>query len=128
MCACQANAEAITGEDAQAMRSVVQIQLGAFAADDAALAFSLATAATRDMLQDADVFLEMVRHRYPALLNHRLALFSEPELIDGHALIAVRLTDTDDAVWIAVYELIPENDGSWKIETCNLIEAHSTSI
>jgi hypothetical protein len=38
------------------------------------------------------------------------------------------LTDRENIVWIAIYEMEQEADGSWKIDGCSLFETTSVSI
>jgi hypothetical protein len=118
----------ISGTDAQAIHDVVQSQLDALSEDDAGRAFSLATTHMRSLIGTPDRFLQMVKDQYPAVYRNRLALFSQPERIDGHTMIIVRLTDSENSVWIAIYELMRETDGAWKIEGCNLVETTSVSV
>jgi hypothetical protein len=123
-----AAADPVSGRDAQAIHDVVQSQLNAFSEDDAGRAFSLATEHMRSLIGTPDRFLKMIKDQYPPVYRNRLALFSEPERIDGHTVVIVRLTDKDNLVWLAVYELTREVDGAWKIEGCNLIETATVSI
>jgi hypothetical protein len=119
----------MTGSDAEAVRAVVQAQLDAFAEDDAAKAFELATVSTRTLLGSPESFLQMIKQEYPAIYRHRGALFTPPEMmINGMALQVVRLTDHDDLVWVAIYRMQREQDGNWKIDGCTLLRTASTSI
>jgi hypothetical protein len=118
----------ITGRDAEAIHAVVQSQLDAFAADDAAKAFSLSTASTRRILGDADSFLQMIKSEYPPIYRHRRAIFLPPQLLDGDALQVVRLTDAENYVWVAIYRMKVEQDGKWRIDGCSLLETSSISV
>jgi hypothetical protein len=121
-------ADPVSSSDAQAIHDVVQSQLDAFSEDDASRAFSLATEHMRALIGTPDRFLQMIKDQYPPVYRNRLALFSQPERIDGHTVIIVRLTDSDNLVWLAVYELAREADGAWKIEGCNLVETTTVSV
>jgi hypothetical protein len=121
-------AEEISAADASAILAAVQSQLDAFADDDAAKAFDLATPATRALLGTPDRFLKLIKDQYPPIYRNRSVQFSTPEMIEGHALIMARLTDRENIVWIAIYEMEQEADGSWKIDGCSLFETTSVSI
>lgn len=123
-----ATGKEVTGDDALTIRNVVQSQLEAFAADDATAAFGLATSSTRALLGSPEQFLQLIKEHYPPIYRHRGALFSQPEMIDGHVLLMVRLTAHDNVVWLAVYEMAQEEGGDWKIDGCNLFETTSVSI
>lgn len=123
-----AMAAGMSPADEKAIHTVVQSQLDALAEDDAASAFALATPATRVQFGSPDNFLHIVKQHYNPMYSHRLALFSDPEVIDGTPIQIVRLTDRDSRVWLAVYKMQRDNDGSWKIDGCQLLETTSISI
>ncbi|MDB5824712.1 MAG: hypothetical protein JWR21_3416 [Herminiimonas sp.] len=123
-----AGADPVSNTDARAIQDVVQSQLDALSEDDAGRAFSLATEHMRSLIGTPERFLQMIKDQYPPVYRNRLALFSPPERIDGHTVIIVRLTDKDNLVWLAVYEMTRDADGIWKIEGCNLVETATVSI
>jgi hypothetical protein len=116
------------GKAVQAVTLVVQSQLLAFADDDAETAFSLATKSTQKLAGTPNDFLKVIKQRFTPIYRHRNALFSEPEIIEGHALQVVQLIDHDNLVWIAIYEVEREADGAWKIDGCQLFETNTMSI
>lgn len=124
----RALAEEIDATDAQAIREAVQLQLNAFSQDNAAAAFELATTSVRTLFGDADSLLQVIKRHYPPVYRHRDAVFSMPEIVSGHALQLVRLTDTDNLVWVAIYVMQQETDGSWRIDGCKLVKTNSVSI
>jgi hypothetical protein len=123
-----AMAAALRSDDARAIQIVVQSQLNALAEDDAPRAFALATSAIRSRIGNADDFLQMIKHDYDPVYRHQRAIFSAPEIIDGNIIELVRLTDRDNRVWVAIYKMEQDNDGSWKIDGCQLLETTSISV
>jgi hypothetical protein len=123
-----AMAQTIDTADAQAIQNTVQTQLDALAEDDAVTAFDLSTSNIRVMLGTPDNFLRIIKENYPAVYRHRRALFYEPEIINGLTIQLVRLTDPDNSVWVAVYQMKQEADGSWKIDGCRLLETSTVSV
>jgi hypothetical protein len=121
-------AQQIDKADVQEIHAVVQAQLEAFAEDDAEKAFELATASTKLLLGTPDNLLWLVKTQYPPVYRHRYAIFLAPEMVDGDPHQIVRLTDRDNLVWVAVYKLKREQDGSWKIDGCTLFETNSISV
>ena len=115
-----ASAEPVTRADARAVRSVVEGQLAALAADDAGKAFSFASPNIRAMFGDADLFLAMVRTGYPVVYRHASATFLEPAWVDGTLLQGVHLSDASGSVWLAVYQLERQPDKSWRIAGCTV--------
>lgn len=118
----------IPPEDKAAIREVVQLQMDAVAEDDADTAFSLATAATQSRLGDSNTFLQLIKHKYAVIYRHQRAIFAAPEVVAGQTVQVVNLTDADNSVWVAMYEMKREPDGRWKIASCNLIRTTSISV
>jgi hypothetical protein len=121
-------AASIDDVDAKAIQTVVQSQLNAFAEDDAARAFALATAETRSLIGSADDFLRMIKEEYEPIYRHRRAIYSDPEVIDGNTIQMVRVTDRDNHVWVAIFKMQREADGNWKIDGCQLLQTTSVSV
>jgi hypothetical protein len=82
----------------------------------------------RSLIGTPDRFLQLIKDQYPPVYRNRRALFSPPERIDGHTVVIVRLTDSENMVWLAIYELLREPDGAWKIDGCDLVETAIVSI
>jgi hypothetical protein len=118
----------INAADVEAIHRVVQLQLDAFAEDDAVKAFDLSTSSTQDLLGTPGNFLQLIKEEYPAVYRNRSAFFSATEIFDEQALQVVQLTDPDDYVWVAIYRVQREADGSWKIQGCKLLQTTSILI
>ena len=123
MAALAAGAVDVSERDARSVRMVIQAQLAAFAADDARRAFSYATPKLRDVFGSADKFIEVVREAYPAVYRHETVAFLKPELADGTLLQGVHLTDGQGVLWLALYRMERQRDGSWRISACQLVPA-----
>lgn len=115
-----ARAERVPGDDAQAVRAVVEAQLSAFAADDARRAFSYAAPSIREMFGTPDRFMQMVRAGYPVVYRPASVVFLNPEWVQGQLLQGVHLTDASGALWLAVYRLERQPDKSWRIAGCDV--------
>ena len=118
-----AGAADVPERDARNVRTVIQAQLAAFAADDAKRAFSYATPKVREMFGSADKFIEVVREAYPAVYRHETVAFLKPELADGMLLQGVHLTDGEGVLWLALYRMERQRDRSWRISACQLLPA-----
>lgn len=123
-----AQAAPVDSDDAQAIRETVRSQLDAFAGDDAAAAFELATTSVRTLFGDADRLLQTIKRQFPPVYRHRDVVFSAPEIIGGRALQLVRLTDADCQVWVAVFVMQQETSGTWRIDGCRLVKTNSVSV
>ena len=121
------SASEISADDAIEIHATVQSQLDALANDDAVSAFQLTTAAKRMQIGTPDNFLRMIKEDYGPIYRHLVVIFFEPQVIDGDAVQVVRVTGSDSHVWVAVFWMQQEEDSSWKIDGCQLIETTSVS-
>lgn len=109
--------------DAQAARAVVEAQLQAFAADDAAAAFSHAAPALRERFGSAQAFMAMVRGSYPVVYRPASVAFLVAEALDGEIVQPVHFRDRAGVLWLATYRLQRQPDRSWRISACQLAES-----
>ncbi|MGE5649018.1 DUF4864 domain-containing protein [Noviherbaspirillum sp. UKPF54] len=120
--------DGITTADAIAIHEAVQSQLDALAKDDAASAFEQATPEKRMLIGSPDNFLRLMKEQYNPIYRHQRVIFSHPEVVDGDAIQVVRVTDSESRVWLAIFWMQQEEDSSWKIDGCQLVETTSVSI
>jgi hypothetical protein len=118
-----ASGAGVSEVDAQAVRDVIEAQLEAFAADDAARAFSYASPAIRRQFGGADAFLAMVRQGYPMVIRPAARSYSRPEAeSDPQALQqTVLLRDAQGQTWRALYQLQRQTDRTWRIDGCRIV-------
>jgi len=110
----------VTSTQAVQIQAVVQAQLKAFAADDAARAFSYATPRIRKVFGNAQTFLEMVRASYPVVYRPSSVSFFKPEKIDRAWVQRAQMSDERGALWQVTYALEMQRDGSWRINGCEV--------
>lgn len=111
----------ISEADATAIRTVIEAQLAAFAADDEAKAFSFASSTIREMFQTPQNFIAMVRDSYPVVYRPASVLFLEPEAAgENDVEQQVQMSDSDGQFWMAIYRMQHQPDGSWLINGCML--------
>ena len=111
---------AIPEADARAIRTLIESQLAAFAADDAQTAFSFASENIQKTFGTAEHFLAMVRASYPVVYRPASVNFLEPERVDDLIVQVVEMADEDDRLWLAIYRMQRQPDGSWRIDGCVL--------
>ena len=115
-------AKEVSAEDRRAVRTVIEAQLKAFAANDAAAAYSHASPGIRAQFKDAATFMEMVRRSYPMVINPAATSFSVPEWGAGVILQGVQIRDREGHYWRALYELQRQPDLRWRINGCVIVE------
>ena len=112
--------EAVPAADARRVRAVIEAQLAAFRADDAARAYSFATPALRAQFGSAERFMAMVREAYAVVYRPASVAFLAPERAGEEVLQGVQMTDADGRAWLAVYRLQRQPDRAWRIGGCSL--------
>jgi hypothetical protein len=120
--------DGLTTADAIAIHEAVQSQLDALSNDDAASAFDLATSEKRTLIGSAENFLRLIKEEYNPIYRYQYAIFSRPEVVDGDAIQIVRVTDGYGHVWLAVFWMLQDENSSWKIDGCQLLETSSISV
>lgn len=115
-----AQAASLSPADEKNVRATVQGQLAAFAADDAAKAFSYAAPNVREALGTAAGFLAMVRQAYPVVYRPASVAFLKPESKDGQVIQRVQMLDAGGDAWLAIYSLQREGS-SWLITGCLVV-------
>ena len=119
-CTVASPAADLSAADASAIRAVITEQLDAFAHDDAARAFSLATGGIRERFGSPERFIDMVRTGYPVVYRPKSVQFEPPAVIDGEVIQPVRMIDADGEAWVAFYPMQRQPDGRWRINGCQL--------
>lgn len=117
-----ANAAPFTPTDASEVRKVVAAQLAAFAADDAARAFSYAAPNVRQAVGDAAGFLAMVQSGYPVVYRPASVAFLKANGKDDDAIQRVQMTDAAGESWLAIYSLQRQKNKVWRITGCSVVE------
>lgn len=120
--------DALTTADAIAIKAVVQSQLEALSNDDAASAFALATPEKRMLIGTPDNFLRLIKEEYNPIYRYQRVMLSRPEVVDGDAIQLVRVTDSNSRVWVAVFWMLQDDEGNWRIDGCQLLETTSVSV
>lgn len=115
-------ASPFTAADAKVVRSVVEAQLAAFAADDAAKAFSYAAPNVREAVGTPAGFLTMVQRSYPVVYRPGSVAFLKPNGKNDDAIQRVQMTDAAGESWLAIYSLQRQKNKSWRITGCNVVE------
>lgn len=108
----------VSAADASAVRALIESQLAAFAADDAAKAFSFASPAIQTMFGTAERFLAMVRQSYPVVYRPASVSFLQPQWVERKLVQGVQMVDAAGAAWMVVYEIERQADRTWRIAAC----------
>ncbi len=110
-----ARAEEVSAADRAAIAAVIESQIAAFHADDAAGAFAHASPAIRAKFGTPEEFIEMVRTGYFPVYRARDLAFGEMAIEGGAPVQEVMISAPDGSGLIALYYMERQPDGSWKI-------------
>ena len=113
-------------DDAVIQRSI-EAQLEAFRSGDAQRAFSFASDQIRDIFGTPENFIAMVRSQYAVMIAPTSIVFLKLEHENGATLQPVQLSDDHGQLWLAVYSMQLDAQGSWRINGCVLRQLHGNS-
>lgn len=111
------------GSSRDSIVSVIDDQLRAFKADDAAKAYSHAAPNIRQQFSNPTGFMKMVREGYQPVYRPQSYSFEELRMTQMGPAMRVQITDANGKVWNAIYTLEQQADGRWQITGCYLKEA-----
>lgn len=117
----------LSDSDSRAVRAVVESQLKALAAGDAARAFSHAAPAIQQQFQDAATFDQMVRRSYPMLIRPASVSFYRPLAGEDVVVQSVMFRDREGRAWRADYQLQRQPDKRWRISGCLVVPGDDAS-
>jgi hypothetical protein len=109
--------------DRDAIKGVIQGQIGAFRSDDASAAYGFASPSIQALMGDAGHFLEMVRHGYAPVYRPRSVTFGALIEVNGQPVQKVVVIGPDGRATLALYYMEQEHDGTWRIDGCVLTES-----
>ncbi len=112
--------DAVPQSDAMATQQVINDQIAAFKAGDGERAYSHAAPSIKQVFTTVDRFMGMVQTGYMPLYNPDSFVFGRNAFISGQVHQEVIVTDPQGKQWQAVYTLVRQPDGSWKINGVKL--------
>lgn len=122
------SAVAVEDADRTAVQGVIEQQLSAFLKDDAAGAYSFAAPSIQALYPSSDGFLGMVKRAFPPVYRPRSHSFGEAKDAGAGIEQSVDILDAAGDGWTALYSLVKQPDGSWKITGCRLVKKQGVSV
>jgi hypothetical protein len=110
------------------VRALIERQLDAFARDDAEGAYALTAPGIRALFTDSETFMAMVRGSYAPVYRHRSVEFGAYSDDGDKVEQGLTIVDNDNQVWIAIYLLEREADGTWRTNGCILNKSSQSSL
>jgi hypothetical protein len=115
--------------DSDAIKSVIENQLNAFAADDGIKAYSYAAPIVQQAFPSVEIFMGMVKQGYQPVYRNTDRVYSEAfQDPRGRTAMRVVLTDQNGKRHEAIYAMEKQADGSWKIAGCVILEIQGQEV
>jgi hypothetical protein len=104
-------------------QALIARQIDAFLHDDAATAYSLAAPGIAALYPDKDSFIAMVKKNYKPVYHPGNYAFGKGRAIDDGAIVyqQVLITGIDAKDWTAIYQLMRQPDGTYKISGVQVV-------
>ena len=119
----------VSGADLAEIRAVIHRQIDAFQRDDASAAFALASPSVQFAFRTPERFMDVVRMAYRAVYRPARVAFLELVVLESERVVQhVQVTDRAGAVWLALYAMERQQDGSWRANGCHLIQPAARNI
>lgn len=112
----------LDASDGTAIRSVIEKQIEAFRRDDGEGAFAFAAPSIRAMFGTAAAFMEMVRNSYRSVYRPANVEFEDLSESGGVVAQRVHVVGPDGKPRTALFIMERQQDGSWRIAGCMLLD------
>ncbi|THK38421.1 DUF4864 domain-containing protein [Ensifer sp. MPMI2T] len=116
---------ALADEPVDAVQSIIRAQIRAFLEDDADTAYSFASPAIRTKFPDKIIFFDMVKRSYQHLYRPGNFAFGRSKVVGEEVFQEVLISGSDGKDWTAIYDLVHQPDGSYKINGVMMLQTAS---
>lgn len=110
-------------EPVETVRSIIASQIAAFLNDDAKTAYSFASPIIREKFPTADAFFDMVRKSYAPVYRPGNFAFGRSKVEGDMVLQEVLISGPGGKDWTALYQLLKQPDGSYRINGVHMVRA-----
>ncbi len=117
----------VTDADRSAFQSIITSQIEAFQRDDATTAFGFAAPSIKSIFRTPDVFIQMVKRGYMPVYRPRSYSFGSVTDETGGPTQRVSIVGPDGTLWLALYSMQRQPDGTWKISGVVLVKPKGES-
>ncbi|MGB3814061.1 MAG: DUF4864 domain-containing protein [Shinella sp.] len=108
-------------EPVDTAQDVIQSQIAAFLNGDAKAAYSFASPAIRGKFPTEDAFFDMVRKGYAPVYRPGNFAFGRSRVEGDMVVQEVLISGPDGKDWTALYQLLKQPDGSYKINGVHMV-------
>ncbi len=109
-------------------QNIIRSQIEAFKSGQDALAYSFASPTIQGFFPNVPAFIDMVKRGYAPVYSPRNYDFGRTkEPADGTIVQELLVTGPDGKPWTALYTLVRQPDGSWKINGVQVLAGDDSS-
>ena len=108
-------------EPVDTAQDIIQSQIAAFLNGDAKAAYSFASPAIRGKYPTEDAFFDMVRKGYAPVYRPDNFAFGRSRVEGDMVVQEVLISGPDGNDWTALYQLLKQPDGSYKINGVHMV-------
>lgn len=110
-------------EPVDTAQGIIQSQIEAFLNDDAKTAYSFASPTIRGKFQSESAFFDMVKKGYAPVYRPGNFAFGRSKVEGDMVVQEVLISGPDGKDWTALYQLVKQPDGSYKINGVHMVRA-----
>lgn len=110
-------------EPVDTAQSIIQNQIDAFLNDDAKTAYSFASPSIRGKFATEEAFFDMVKKGYAPVYRPGNFAFGRSKVTSEMVVQEVLISGPDGKDWTALYQLLKQPDGSYKINGVHIVRA-----
>ena len=110
-------------EPVDTVQGIIQSQITAFLNDDAKTAYSFASPTIRGKFPNEAVFFDMVKKGYAPVYRAGNFAFGRSKVEGDMVVQEVLISGPDGKDWTALYQLLKQPDGSYRINGVHMVRA-----
>ncbi|MBK5571028.1 DUF4864 domain-containing protein [Ensifer sp. 2YAB10] len=110
-------------EPVDTARAIIEEQIAAFLHDDAETAYSFASPEIRGKFPDKTAFFDMVKRGYRPVYRPGNFAFGRSKVVGDQVIQEVLISAPDGKDWTALYQLVKQPDGSYKINAVMMLQS-----
>ena len=110
-------------EPVDTVQTIIQSQITAFLNDDAKAAYSFASPTIRGKFATEDAFFDMVKKGYAPVYRPGNFAFGRSKVTGDMVVQEVLISGPDGKDWTALYQVVKQPDGSYKINGVHMVRA-----
>ena len=114
---------AFAEEAVETAQSIIKQQIDAFLRDDARTAFSFASPEIQGKFLNESLFFEMVKKAYQPVYRPGNFAFGRNKVAGDQVIQEVLITGPDGKDWTAIYQLVKQPDGTYKINGVQIVHS-----